>query len=131
MYFIGHHNDTLTVTNLRQTMEFTGSPHTPPGIVRMTEKKELASTYILLETFKIDLKLPVHEVESILAQRTSKVLRHMDIGMIHGRLDEDGITRTGKATDDECNTRDNTGHEVEPLGLYSPPIATLLPSHDR
>ena len=131
MYLVGHDNYPFTMTNLRHTLQFINSPHPAAGIVRMAKKEELAATHIPFEAFEINLILSVYKVKSILAQHTSKVLRHMKIGMVHGWLYQYGITRCCKAIDYKRNTRNYTRYKIEPLRLYAPVVTVLLPCHDR
>ena len=96
----------------------------------MTQEEEFAATHILLETFEVDLVLSVHEVKPVSPQRAPKVLRHMDIGVIHRRLYQYSIAWLSEAADDECYARNDARNEVEPLRLNGPTIAALLPSYD-
>ena len=96
----------------------------------MAKKEESASPHITFEAFKINPVLSVDKIQRILAQNATKILRHVDIGMIYGWLYEYGIARLGEAADDEGYTGYYTGYEVEPLRLYGPSITALLPCHD-
>lgn len=54
----------------------------------------------------------------------------MDVGVIDGWLYEDGVSRLSEAGNKESYARNNAGNEVEPLGMYAPTIAALLPGYD-
>ena len=131
MYLIGYDNNSLTVTYLGHATQLLGRPHPSSRIVWVTKEEEFAAFHIVLETLEVYLILSVYKIESILAQRTTEVLRHVEIGMIYRWLYQDGIAWLSEAVDNEGNAWHDAWHKVDPLGLHLPAVSALLPCHDR
>ena len=131
MYLVGNDHSPALFTNIRYPTQLFDHPYTSARIMGITKDKQPASPDILRETLKINMIMPVVQIERRIDHFASQTFGYQEKRMVHRRHYHDLVARFGKALQRKCLPAYNSGNKRQHITRNIPLVALVQPTANR
>lgn len=121
----------VLATQLTHTQQLLLRKDTTRRVVGRAEEQRLRTLQLAIEVLEIDLETTIDDLHRVVDQSAVILIDHICKWRIYRRLDHHAVAFVGQCANCESKACHHTGREAEPLALYRPIVATLLPADDR
>ena len=121
----------VLAAQLTYTQQLLFREDTTRRVVGRAEEQSLCTLQLAIEVLEIDLETTIDDLHRVVDQSAVILIDHICKWRIYRRLNYHAVAFVGQCTNCESKACHHTGREAEPLTLYRPIVATLLPADDR